>query len=293
MLEDLLAQALALGFGGRGYTKIVVAALIENRESVIYDRVPEDQHTGGADLLEADAKWLLSFIRKVALDDRYRFGNMIGQGLRGTTVEAAINHIITSLPQDIGDIADVFESARRGESEALLSQISASQGSDDRPSIGDVVAFRSMVGELSDKVAVILTDHVMKGMPRKAYLRHINCLIVLDEAVLMHAAGRHTAATRKIAIEYALMRILGKIETLAHVGLDEIEQIFRQTGRVSRLYNPLSDALDNVQKYASRLIMDPDGVDDAILSGRPAFGSPENLRRAALQSRKFRDRERS
>jgi len=130
---------------------------------------------------------------------------------------------------------------------------------------------------------------------RKAYLRHINTLILLEEAALLcgSQASFEAKELRKLAMDYALMRLLSGFDRLTSAGIDEITAVLRLTGRAARLSNPVSDALDRVQKYAAQISKDPDVLDAARAAGRPLPANPSDLKAAARQCRLFRDRERA
>ena len=89
------------------------------------------------------------------------------------------------------------------------------------------------------------------------------------------------------------MRLLSGFDRLGSAGVDEITSVMRLTGRAARLSNPVSDALDRVQKYAAQISKDPDALDAARAAGRPLPANPSDLKAAARQCRLFRDRERA
>lgn len=281
-IDGLLDSLASCEAAEEGLARIALAGLVARREAEVYKDFKGRGEPDPELISRADTAWLLHVTRDQ--HQAYR----IGIGASGTALDASLAAARKAHP-DASGLAEMRHGINAG-TQRLIPFAEPRAPRD----LGDVRAACAPVATLADHLSACLRVAVIEGLPRKSLLRLLNVLILLEEAGLVIRGGLRgeQGARRKAAIEFALTRYLGGVSGMQTASLEEITQLVRETGRAARLSNPVSDGLDRVQSLAQRASKDPDLEEASRTAERPLPENLQDLARAALQCRKFRDRER-
>jgi len=281
-----------------GIARLSLSDLVAWREIALSsDRTPAE-----------DLSWLEGLLQDARDAGLADLPFRIGQGMKDTPIEEAFRSLGTA-----GKVDDA-EAARRGLEQQLLSSMSqrfpdqgnasdrraheayagSLSGGQGRRDPSDVELPRRILGACSGEICASVIDGILQGLVRKPLLRHLNIVLLVEEALLEMAGGIGGAENRrKLAMEYAVTRLLEAISRRPGMDMAEITAVFRAIGNMSRLNRSISNGLDRVQDHAARAAKDGDLAEAALLSGRPAVSSHADIRAAARQCRMFRDREKA
>jgi len=288
LIEALIDEIAELPSIEECFGKIGVAALVEARERDVFNNFKGRGQPNAGLLHAADDTWLKHILTHSRQDISLRLAICLGLKATGTPLEAALSRLEGSEPS-----TQQFKEMRTGINEGLRRSMSFGEPSRN-PDCTERKYARSKITACATDIVDLILDDARSGIERKSYLRHINALILLEEAALICGAmgDFEDKELRKLAMDYALMRLLTGIDRLKGGSVETVTNILRLTGHAARLSNPLSDALDRVQKYAARISKDPDNLAAARAADRPMPDNPTDLQAAARQCRLFRDRER-
>jgi hypothetical protein len=271
------------------FAKVGLAGLIVAREVRVFSTFEGRGRPDPKLLNAADDAWLRATLSHDDKNVRLRLAMCLGIGAEGTPLEDAMQRLEASPDPDV-----MVDEMRFGFNEGMRRRLSLrpDAGVTDNDKAG--ITIKSKIRTCSTALVDLILKDAHLGLDRKAYLRHINAVILLEEAALLCGSqgSYETKELRKLAMDYALMRLLAGFDRLSGASVDEITAVMRLTGQAVRLSNPLSDALDRVQKYAAQISKDPDALDAARAADRPLSAKPSDLKAAARQCRLFRDRER-
>jgi hypothetical protein len=179
----------------------------------------------------------------------------------------------------------------RGTQEYLLRSISL-QGEKARRDPGEHSSAREIIQTCSQDICHEILSGILGGLKRQALLKKLNIVILIEEARMdLSGFQAKSQERRKLSLDYAITRLLATMPSLEGATLEDFEEVFRAVGNMSRLNNAVSDSLDRVQSYASKAAKDEDISEAGIAAGRPQVQSHGDIRAAARQCRKFRDRE--
>ncbi len=288
LIEGLMVEVVERGAIEDCFSKIGVAALIEAREQYVFADFTGRGAPDPKRIRSADDAWLKAMLSHEDEAIRLRLALCLGIGAEGTPLEVSMKRLEVKADPDV-----LVSEMRYGFNEGMRRRMSFSEP---LPSTdeADRRSIQSKINTCEDSLVDLLLKDALKGIDRKSYMRHINTLILLEEAALLCGAmgDFEEKPLRKLAMDYALMRLLSGLERLDGADIDGITSIMRITGQAARLNNPLSDALDRVQKYAAQAAKDPDMLDAARAAGRPLPQKVSDLLAVARQCRLFRDRER-
>jgi len=290
LIDDLMIDVQGSESIESSFSKIGLAGLIEAREAHVYKGF-EGRGRPNPNLLNAaDDSWLKSILSHQDKAIRLRLAMCLGLGAEGTPLEAAMQRLEASPDPDV-----MVDEMRYGLNEGMRRRLSLKPEPGPKGEEDECSSVTARIRRCSTEIVDLMLKDALLEDDRKAYLRHINTLILLEEAALLcgSQASFEAKELRKLAMDYALMRLLSGFDRLTSAGIDEITAVLRLTGRAARLSNPVSDALDRVQKYAAQISKDPDVLDAARAAGRPLPANPSDLKAAARQCRLFRDRERA
>ncbi|HDZ53476.1 hypothetical protein LCGC14_0044230 [marine sediment metagenome] len=290
LIEDLMIDVQRADSIESSFSKIGLAGLIEAREAQVFKEF-EGRGRPNPNLLNAaDDVWLRSILSHQDKAIRLRMAMCLGLGAEGTPLEAAMQRLEASPDPDV-----MVDEMRYGYNEGMRRRLSLKPEPGPKGEEDESASVKARIRKCGTEIVDLMLKDAVLDLDRKAFLRHINTLILLEEAALLcgSQASFEAKELRKLAIDYALMRLLSGFDRLGSAGVDEITSVMRLTGRAARLSNPVSDALDRVQKYAAQISKDPDALDAARAAGRPLPANPSDLKAAARQCRLFRDRERA
>ena len=288
LIEALMIKVAPLSSVESCFSKLGLAAVVEARERDVFAGFKGRGQPNAGLLRAADDAWLKHILAQPPQDIALKLAIGLGLKASGTPLEAALSRLEASDPS-----AKEFKEMRTGINEGLRRSMAFG---DTARNIDDAErkSIRRQITDCATRIVDLILDDVRSGIERKTYLRHLNALILLEEAGLICGTSDdfEEKPLRKLAMDYALMRLFTGIDRLEGGSVETITNILRLTGHAARLSNPLSDALDRVQKYAAQVSKDPDQLEAAHAAGRPLPANTTDLQAAARQCRLFRDRER-
>lgn len=231
---------------------------------------------------QTTSEWIDSFLNEAEVADPAALAFKMGYGCSGTPLEEALQYMQDNGGMYAGAIGE-------GRTAQMMASFSLDERSPTEPhSCSSQWVIECSKGVCSDILTKVINDDLI----RKPLLRCLNIVILIEEAGLeISGLKERTKQRKKLAIEYALTRLLSEIEAIQSI--DDMTAIFRAIGNMSRLNLMLSDGLDRVQSYASKASGDEDIAEAGVASGRPVVTSYSDVYTAARQCRLFRDRERA
>lgn len=230
-----------------------------------------------------DSRWLSGLAEDFNEKLLSRCAYLVGRNAQGTPFQALVDNASSVGP-------DLAEKLSEGLSDAYMQMMSGTgDGSPGNP--GDFIA--DLMG-LADQLSLEIIKTAGTTENRKALVSCFNAALLIEEGLMHLRAGQRASETtliRKIAAEYAVLRIIGAIEAWSEAGLADIQSALRQLGAAARLTPLLSDSLDKAQTRARKGLQDPDLVEAAMAAGCPLKGNLSSISAACGQARKYRDRE--
>jgi hypothetical protein len=277
--DILLCKACKFPGMENAAVRIALGSLVDWRESEVYSH----HKTPDPDILSsADDSWIRSILTSPPQGDATRIAYALGYCEAGSPISSSMKRLGND---DI--LSEVISKADQGAFDSVKRQIEGDTA------VKQEVVLRTEIQKVCDTLGRSILRAAFHDLDRKSLMRQINAMILLEEAVqYTFSSAGDGSQRRKTSIENALMRLFNQIGTFPDKSMEQITQVFRTTGRASRLNNAISDGLDRLQAYASASAMDPDRIEAGRAAGRPAVESMANIRTAARQSRLFRDRER-
>jgi hypothetical protein len=279
--DILLCKACKIVGMENAAARIALGSLVDWRESEVYShhKAPDPKL-----IAAADDRWITSILTDPPKGIPLEISYVLGFSDPESPISLAIERLQAVDPK----MAKLMSRSEEGAFERTRREIEGGAS----PNLY-ANKLRIDIEKTSDGLGRKILRSAFEDLDRKAFVRQINAVILLEEAIqhTFSSAG-DASLRRKTSIENALMRLFNQIGTFPDKSIDQITQIFRTTGRASRLNNAISDGLDRLQAYASASAADPDRIEAGRAAGRPAVDKMSNIRTAARQSRLFRDRER-